>query len=269
MAQEGWIQRVRARWIEIWRFRDLLSLLVARDVKLRYRGTVLGFVWCLLNPLLMTLVLTLLFGVFFRGGAEPNYPLFVLIGYLVWSFHASAIFAAIGSITGNESLILKNNFPREILPLSVVLANTVNFLFTLPVLAAFMLVFGVPMSWSLLLLPVAVLLQVVFLTGLGFIFATLNVFYRDTNIIMESLMLAWFFLTPIFYKPASLFPEYERLLYLLNPPASLVAIYRDILYSGAIPDLTFLLRTAAQGLILLIVGWAVFQRFAPRFAEEL
>src|SRR5437016_1842936 len=101
------------RPMEVWRYRELLSLLVARDVKLRYRGTVLGFLWCLLNPLLMTAVMTLLFTVFSRGNATPNYPLFVLIGFLVWSFHANAIFGTIGSITGNDSLILKNYFPRE------------------------------------------------------------------------------------------------------------------------------------------------------------
>lgn len=247
----------------------MLTLLVARDVKLRYRGTILGFIWCLLNPLLMTLVLTLLFTVFSRGATQPHYPLFVLIGFLVWSFHANAIFAAINSITSNDALILKNYFPREILPLSVVLANAVNFLLTLPILAAFLLFFGVPMGWSLVLLPVAVLLQIVFLAGFGFLFATVNVFFRDTGIIMESLMLAWFFLTPIFYQPADLFPEYQRLMYILNPPASMVAIYRDILYSSAVPDPAFLLRTGGQAVALLAVGWFVFQRFANRFAEEL
>lgn len=266
---EGWLQGMLTRGIEIWRYRDLLALLVARDVKLRYRGTILGFLWCLLSPLLMTLVLTLLFTVFSRGSTQPHYPLFVLIGFLVWSFHANAIFGAIGSITGNDALILKNHFPREILPLSVVLANAVNFLFTLPVLAAFLLFFGVPLGWAMLFLPIAVIIQVVFLIGFAFIFATLNVFYRDTGIIMESLMLAWFFLTPIFYQPADLFPEYQRLMYILNPPASVVAIYRDILYSSALPDPAFLLRTALQSLLFLAAGGAVFQRFASRFAEEL
>lgn len=266
---EGWLRGMLTRWIEIWRYRDLLALIVARDVKLRYRGTVLGFVWCLLSPLLMTIVLTLLFTVFSRANTAPNYPLFVLIGFLVWSFHANAVFGAIASITGNDSLLLKNYFPREILPIAAVLANAVNFLFTLPVLAAFLFIFGVPLGWALLLLPVAVLLQIIFLTGFAFIFATLNVFYRDTGVIMESLMLAWFFLTPIFYQPADLFPEYQRLMYVLNPPASLVAIYRDILFSSSVPDPAFLLRTAVQSVVLLGVGWAVFQRFANRFAEEL
>lgn len=217
----------------------------------------------------MTLIFTLLFTVFMRNPAIERFPVFALIGILAWNLHATAILGAIQSITANNNLLAKTYFPRELLPLSVVLSNGVNFLFALPVLVCFLLVFGTSLGWSLLLLPAAVLLQLVFLAGFALLVSTVNVFYRDTGIILESLMLAWFFLTPVFYRPQDLFPEWQRLLYIFNPAASIVAIYRDILYTGGGPDPAFFLRSAAQAILLLVVGWGVFERFADRFVEEL
>lgn len=254
---------------EVWAYRELLASLVARDVKLRYRGTVFGFLWCLLNPLAMTLIFTLLFTVFMPNSTIPRFPVFALIGVLAWNFHAASIMGAILSITSNSALLAKTYFPRELLPLSVVLSNGVNFLFALPVLVAFLLIFGVGVGWSIVLFPAAVLIQVLFLAGFALILATLNVFYRDTGIILESLLLAWFFLTPIFYRPEDLFPEWQRLMYIVNPVASLVAIYRDILYSKALPDILFVARALSEAVGLFALGWVLFQRFADRFVEEL
>ncbi len=265
----NWIEAARASLVDLWRYRDLLVNFVIRDVRLRYQGTMFGFLWCLLSPLLLTLIFTLLFTVFMSSASIRNFPLFALIGLLAWNFHATAVGGAIQSITANSALLTKTHFPRELLPLSIVLANAVNFLFTLPILLGFMVFFQLPFTSALILFPVALLIQVAFLTGFALIFSTLNVFFRDTGIIMESLMLAWFFLTPIFYQPSDLFPEYQRLLYLVNPVASVVAIYRDILYFSSMPDPAFLLRTAAQALALMVLGWAVFSRFSDRFVEEL
>jgi ABC-type polysaccharide/polyol phosphate export permease len=120
-----------------------------------------------------------------------------------------------------------------------------------------------------LLLPAAFLLQVVFLVGVGLLMAALNVFYRDTGVIADTLMLAWFFMTPVFYDPSDLFPDWQRILYIVNPIASIIAIYREILYSGAFPEPAFVLRTAGQVVLLLVIGWTVFQRVSDRFVEEL
>lgn len=266
---QRWPAEALSRPAEIWRYRDLLSSLVWRDVKLRYRGTVFGFVWCLLNPLLMTLIFTLLFTVFMSSNTIPHFPAFALIGVLVWNFHATSILGAIQSVTGNGALLSKTYFPREILPLSAVLSSSVNFLLTLPVLLVFLFLSGIAFEWSLLLFPVAFAVQLTFLCGFSLFLSTLNVFYRDTGIIMETLMLAWFFLTPVFYLPQNLFPEWQRALYLVNPAASVLAIYRDALYSGSFPDPLFLVRSTVQALAFLAVGSVVFQRFADRFVEEL
>ena len=257
------------RPLELWDYRYLLANLVARDVKLRYRGTVFGFLWCLLNPLLMTGIFTLLFTVFMPGNTIPHFPVFALIGVMVWNFHATSILSAVQSVTANGALLSKAYFPREILPLAVVLSNSVNFLFTLPVLIGFLFLFQIGLGWSLLLLPVVLATQIIFLAGFSLLFSTLNVFYRDTGIIMESLMLAWFFLTPVFYLPQDLFPEWQRLLYVVNPVASVLASYRDVFYSSAPPDPLFLIRSGAQALLFLVVGLLVFERYADRFVEEL
>ncbi|MBI4213688.1 MAG: ABC transporter permease [Chloroflexi bacterium] len=265
----NWFGSFLKRPAELYRYRELLGNQVARDLKARYRGTALGFFWCLLNPLLTTAILTLLFTVLMRGASIPNFAAFALIGVLAWNWHATALVAGINSITSQSNLMAKAYFPREVLPLSAVLSNGLNFLFALPTAIVLLVFSGVPIGWALLLLPFVFVIQAALSAGFALLLATANVFYRDTSIIMESLLLAWFFLTPIFYRPQDLFPQYERLMYILNPVASVIAMYRDLLYSGSVPDPLFVLRSGAQALVLLLVGWALFARFADRFVEEL
>ncbi len=264
-----WLSSILSRPAELYRYREFLRNQVARDLKARYRGTAFGFFWCLLNPLLTTSILTLLFTVFMRGASIPNFAAFALLGVLAWNWHSTALVAGISSITSQGNLMVKSYFPREVLPLSAVLSNGLNFLFALPTVIVLLLLAGVQPGWGILLLPLIFLIQIALSSGFVFLLATANVFYRDTSVVMESLLLAWFFLTPIFYRPQDLFPEYERLMYILNPVASLIAAYRDILYSASAPDLLFILRSAAQAIILLLVGWAVFARFSDRFVEEI
>jgi ABC-type polysaccharide/polyol phosphate export permease len=178
----------------------------------------------------------------------------------------------------NAPLIKKVYFPREVLPLSMILANLVNFSIALIVLFGMIFVFGIPLTIWALYLPVVILIQIIFTLGVGLFLATVNVFYRDTQQIMDVLMLAWFFVTPIFY-PIDILPRnYEllgfnldvrRMAYILNPMASLISTYRDILYKGAPPGLDFLARTAVTAGVTLIIGWVIFNRNSWRFAEEL
>ena len=263
---------------ELWQFRELILNLVARDLKVRYKSSVLGIAWSWLNPLLMMVVYTVLFTVFLRYDEIQHYPVFVLCGLLPWQFFNDSVVQATGSIVGNAHLIKKVYFPREALPISIVLSNLVNFLIALPVFFALALAFGVPPTVWGLLLPVTILIQVAFTIGLTLILATLNVFYRDTQIILGVIMLAWFLLTPVFYPIHSVPQEVSVLgitfnaqlwLRRLNPVASFIASYRDLLYRGAPTGLDFLLRTAATALIVLVVGYLVFLRYSPRFGEEV
>ena len=265
------------RLVELYHYRELIKNLVIRDLKVRYKNSVLGILWSLLNPLLMTLVFTIVFSLMLRSDI-PKYPVFFMCGYLPWSFLSESIMGGTNSIVDNAHLIKKVYFPREVLPLSNVLSGLINFLLAMIVLFGMILVFGVDLTGSVLVLPVVITAQVLFSLGLVFFLSTANVFYRDTQHIMQVAMQAWFFLTPIFY-PIDIIPESATMLGMsvnlqlwvrrLNPMASLVASYRDILYSGAVPGLDFLLRTVITCIAVFISGYLVFCRFSKVFGEEV
>ena len=253
----------------LWRYRELLYSLVARDLQVRYKSSVLGFLWCLINPLLMMAVFTLVFTILMGNRSIENFPLFVLIGVLAWNLNATAVMGALGSVVNNANLVMKVNFPRELLPLSAVLSNTVNLLFSLVALLAMMTVFRVGLTPWVLLFPVVLLGQVCFMSGLGLALSAIQVYFRDTGIIMETLLLAWFFLTPVFYRMEDLFPAYARWMYWLNPMASYISSYRLIFYSGGDLGLDFLLRSLVTSLVVLLVGYLVFVRLSKGFGEVL
>ncbi len=272
-----WRQRVSliASLRELCRYRDLVLNLVLRDLKARYKNSVLGFLWTLLNPLGMMLVFTAVFTLILPSRID-RYPIFLLCGLLPWNFFSAGVMVGINSITGNAHLVKKVYFPREVLPISSVLANLVNFLLGLLVLFAVLLAFRSPLSPWLWLLPFVILIQTCFVLGIALMLSTVNVFYRDTNMIMDVVMLAWFFLTPVVYPITALPAHYQvwgitlnvhRLMYILNPMASLIAAYRDLLYWGYRTDLDFLLRTAVTSLIILFVGYRFFLHFRDRFGE--
>jgi ABC-type polysaccharide/polyol phosphate export permease len=268
---------VLSRLAELLQYRELIKNLVARDLKVRYRHSVLGFLWCLGNPLLMTLVFTVVFTVLLRNNI-PKFPVFLLCALLPWNFFSAAVVGAINSVVGNEALINKVYFPREILPIAVVLSNLVNFLLASVVLFGMLLVFRTPLTLALLFLPLVIIVQVAFTLGVGFFLASLNVFFRDTAIIMEAVLLAWFFLTPVFY-PIEVLPQHypllgldldvRRLMYIVNPMASLAASYRDVLYSGVLPGLDFFARTAVTACAVLALGYLFFTRTSRAFGEAM
>lgn len=254
--------------LELLRYRELLRNLVARDLKVRYRNSVLGFVWCLLNPLLMMAVFTVVFTVLMKSGI-PNYPVFILVGILAWNFHTTAVMGGINSIVHNSGLVMKVYFPREVLPLSAVFSNAVNFVLALIALFAMIFLFRIQLSMSLLFLPAILLVQVVFASGIALFLAALTVFYRDVEIVTETILTAWFFLTPIIYRMDDLFPAYSRIMYILNPMASIVEAYRNVLYSGGTPGLDFLVRTLVTSLLILVIGYLFFRHSSKRFGEAL
>jgi lipopolysaccharide transport system permease protein len=263
---------------ELWRYRPLIRNLVVSEVKARYKNSILGFVWSLLNPLGMMLVFTVIFGVLWPNQQIEKFPIFLLCGLLPWNFFAASVTSSMTSIVAHGNLVKKVYFPREVLPIAAVLAQLVNFLLAFLVLFVALLVFRSNFSPWLWLLPVIVLIQTAFTVGMGLFLSTLHVFYRDTQMVMEVLMLAWFFLTPIFYTVSQLPATYpvwgveldvHRLFYILNPMASLINVYRDLLYNGYRTDLDFFIRTAATALVVLGFGYWFFARYSDRFGEEV
>jgi lipopolysaccharide transport system permease protein len=267
---------------ELLRFRDLVRNLVARDLKVRYKNSALGILWSWLNPLFMMVVYTIVFKVMQPAGRDgipaTQFPAFILVALLPWNFFASAVTGSVNAIVDNANLVKKVYFPREILPLSIVLSNLINFGISLIVLFPMLFVFRVHLTPWALLLPMVILLQLCFITGVAFLVSTLNVFYRDTKVVMEVAMMAWFFVTPIFY-PIDILPRSREILGLtvnihrwtriLNPMASLVAAYRDVLFYGRRVGTDFLARTALTALAVLIIGYLIFLHYSRVFGEEV
>ncbi len=277
-------RRIGERLAELWDFRHLIGNLVRRDLKVRYKNSVLGFFWSLVSPLLMMLVFWVVFSVFL-GSPIRGFHAFVLVALLPWNWFSVSVAGGTRSIVGNSALINKVYFPREILPISVVLSELVNFLLALPVLMIILYLSGIPPTAHALWLPVIILIQAAFTVGIVLVLSTANVFYRDTSVILDVVLLAWFFLTPIIYDVEKLretilhFGSFsisaERLTYIINPMASLIANYRVILYGSLAvqypgePALNFLARTAVTAALMLVFGYWIFTRHSGRFGEEV
>jgi lipopolysaccharide transport system permease protein len=273
------IERLR----EVAAYRELLRNLVVRDLKVRYRNSFFGFLWALGNPLLMMAVFTVVFTVLWPQEVA-HYPVFILAGLLPWNFFSSSVMGSIVSITGNAHLIKKVYFPREILPTSIVCSNLVNFCLALIAFFLVLLLFRLKLTGWILLLPVVIAAQTVFTLGVAFFLAAINVIYRDTEVIMDVIIMALFFLTPVFY-PIERLPQtfsffgidvpVQRLMYILNPMASLIASYRSILYGSYTggppgpPALDFFLRTALTSVVFFALGYLLFARRSRQFGEEV
>lgn len=249
------------------RYVELIKNLTVKEFKLRYRNSVLGFVWSLLNPLAMLLILMLVFSTLLRSSIE-NFPLFILPALLVWRFFSIGTSMSLWSVIGNAPLVTKVYFPRWMLVVSSNLANligsTLEFLVLFPLLVAF----GMRLSALILFLPAILAVEFILIGGASLPLAALNVYYRDIYQIWEIALQAGFFLCPILYS-SNLIPSRYLTLYSLNPMTGIIESVRKILYHGTLPSIWDLLTPLLGGLLLLIVGYWIFMRLEPRFAEEI
>lgn len=248
--------------VELFNYRALLRYLVILDLKVRYRGSVLGFLWTLLNPLLLMIVLS---AVFSRIGriSEENYALFLLSALMTWGFFSQSVERSLGSIIQNRALIQKIYLPKIVFPVSIVLSNLVNLIFFLVAYLLIAVVIYRVYPTTFLLLPVVVMLF--FLSaGAAMLMCTLNVFFRDFTHLTSVLLRALFYLTPIIY-PASLFGPKGQLLLRLNPAYYPVAIGRDVLYYGRISSLEDWGIGFAAAVLVFVVGLLVFTSTQRRF----
>jgi lipopolysaccharide transport system permease protein len=252
---------------------ELLKNLVIKELKVRYKNSVFGFLWALLNPLLMMIVFTIVFTQIQKIKTDEYYPLFLLCGYLPWIFFQNSLSESTTSIVSNSSLINKVYFPRELFPISKILSSLVNFLLGLTVLIPFLIYFGTKLSYTILFLPLLILFQVLFTIGIALIFASINVYFRDVGNLIEILMLTWLFLTPIWYPIKLVLNGAGKyiLFYLLNPMACFVVLYREILLSRN-PD--FVVNYAISVILLsttiiFFAGYYIFYKLEPGFAKEI
>lgn len=256
---------MRANLAALWRYRDLLRNLVARDLSVKYKGSVLGFAWSLLHPLIMAAVYTVAFRYILSIQVE-RFPVFLLSGLLPWMFFAGAVSQATGAVADNGTLVRKVAFPRVMLPLGAIGSHFVQFLLMFAVVVPLALVLGVRASTALLALVPVVLLQLAFIAGVALITATAYVYFRDVRHLLEVLLQIWFWVTPVVYS-LTLVPAAYRPWILANPMALFVTTYQSIVLEGTWPTLARIATLAAVALASSAIGWAVFSHHQRRFAE--
>lgn len=253
---------------ELLAYRELIRQIVARDLKVRYKRSMLGFLWALLEPLTLMLIFTVVFAFIIRIQVE-HYPVFLLSGLLAWNFLSTSIAHASTSILAHPGLIKKIYFPREVFPVATVLARLVNFLLSLSLLFPLLVAFGIwPHPLALLAFPLVFAIQLAFVIGLALTVSALNTLYRDVGFILEFVLMGWFYLSPVLY-PLSLVPPALHPFYMLNPMAILITAYREILLQGQLPSPGSLALAAAMAGAMLLAGLSVFRRLEPRYAEIL
>ena len=250
---------------DCYAYRALIANLTSRQVNARYRGSVLGFLWTVLNPLLLMAVYSLVFTVYARMDME-NYGAFVFTGLLPWLWFVSSLSEGAGAIVGNGSLITKAMFPPEVLPLVSVLANLLHFLFALPVLFVVLAIAGIPPSPSIVVLPLLLALQTIIMLGFVFLLAALNAQFRDVQHLLQNLLTFWFFLCPVLY-PVSNVPAKLRAFHSFNFMGELVVAYQDVLFHRHFPDWRSLAGIAVVAVALLFLGEWRFRRVRDSFAE--
>jgi lipopolysaccharide transport system permease protein len=267
-ATSGW-RPLEAR--EVWRYRELLWFLAQRDLKVRYKQTLLGIAWAVLQPVLSMVVLALFFGRL--GGLENRvhglpYPVFVLSGLLVWQLFAQSLTALANSLVSNQALITKVYFPRLILPLSATITSIVDFALGLLVLLALMAWHGLVPPATSALVPALVVLALLASLAMGLGIAALNVEYRDARHALPFLVQLWMFATPVAY-PSSVVPEQWRTLYGLNPVAALVDAFRWAVLGQPAPSLGMLVTATSTTLLMLVLALVYFRRTERGFADVI
>ncbi len=258
----------------LYRHRQLIAALTARDLKARYRGSILGFFWSLANPLMLLGVYTLVFTVFFpQRIVEGPYPLFLFAGILPWTFFSAAVLESTTSISSNAGLIKKVMFPAEALPLVVVSSHLVHFALAMPVLlvatGAFAIAGKITMHGTMVLVPLLMIVQTLFVAGIAMTVASASVLFRDLRDIITNLMQLGFFITPIIYLIDNIASRPLRALLRLNPMTPFVVSYQDILFFGHLPGLSDALLMIAYALASLALGFTVFERLRDVLAEAI
>lgn len=252
---------------EIYKFRHMLVTLVKQDINGRYKGSFLGFLWTLLNPLLMLLVYSLVFQFIFKNNIA-HYPIYLFICLMPWNTFANSISNGTTCVSNNASILKKVYFPREILPLSVVISNTIQYFFSLAIIIIALLISGVGLSWYALFLPLIVLVQAIFTLGIVFILSATNVYVRDVQYIMNPIMMIWMYACPILYS-ITMVPERFLHIYKLNPMVSIMQEYQNILYSKTMINFANLGKVFLISIVILVIGYKIFNKLQKRFAEEV
>lgn len=257
---------------EIYEYRHMIISLVKKDLRGRYKGSVLGFLWTFINPLLQLVVFTIVFSIIMRAGYEQYY-LFLFVALVPWMFFASSVQDGSTSILREKDMVKKIYFPREVLPIATVTSGFVNMLLTFIVIFAVILVSGRGINLlAVLFLPVVMIVEYIFCLGCALIVASLTVYLRDLQYMLGIVVMALQYLTPVMYGvdmvENSGVPEWGKVIFNLNPLTPIINIYREILYYGNVPDIADLLFALIIGVLFIIIGAVLFRKLQKGFAEN-
>jgi lipopolysaccharide transport system permease protein len=254
---------------ELWRYRELLYFFVWRDIKVRYKQTVLGGLWAIIQPVAATLLFTVVFGRLGGLAKQVNgsYALFVYVGLSLWTFYANAVSLAANSLVGSSHLIAKVYFPRLLIPIASILSGLVDFAVAFAFLLVLMVVYRVPPAPQIILMPFFVLGTMVVAAGAGVLFSALIVSYRDFRYVITFVVQLWLYATPVLYT-MDIIPARWRLLYAINPMAGMVAGFRASVLGGPFPSDVVLVSLVAT-VLLLVVGLRYFTAVERRFADVI
>lgn len=253
---------------EIYAYREMIISLVRRELRGRYKGSVLGFLWTFVNPLLQLLVYTLVFSNIIRMGIDKYY-LFLFVGLIPWIFFQSSLTSGSSCILNQKDMVKKIYFPREVLPIAHVTTNFVNMLLCFIVIFIVLAFSGVkPNFIAILYLPIIMIVEYILSLGIALLASSITVYFRDLEHILGIIGMAWQFLTPIMY-PIEIVPENLMPIFMANPMTPIIVAYRDILYYSKTPQLGTLFHAFILGIFMLLIGHFVFDKLQKHFAEEL
>lgn len=253
---------------ELWNYREMINNLVKRDLKSRYKGSALGFLWMFLNPLLQLFVYNIAFSIIMKTDIEKFY-LFLFVALVPWIFFSTCLSSGTTVIYAQQDMVKKIYFPREVLPIAFTTSQLINMLLSFIVIFIVVFCSGVKIeAMAFLYLPVIILIEFILALGITLLVSALNVYFRDLEHIMSIISMAWMYLTPVLYS-VDMVPEKFRSLFYLNPMTTITIAYRDILYYGRAPKMDTLINAAILGIVILFIGEFIFSKLQRYFAEEL
>ncbi len=247
---------------ELYRYKELLRNLISRDIKKRYKRSTLGFLWVMLDPLLIMLVFYIIFAGIF-GRAVGNYTAYVISGITMWQLFAQGTKVASTAFISNRSLINKLYLPKSIFPVSVVASSLVHFVFSLVPLFVIIIISGTALSYDVIFLPFVVFLIFMFSLGISLAISTLAVFYQDVIYIYNVMLLAWMYLSAIFY-PVSILPDKYQVLMSFNPVYHYISLFRACLYDAAMPKTEHIIWGTVFALVSFLIGWGIYHKNKDR-----
>jgi ABC-type polysaccharide/polyol phosphate export permease len=261
------MQNISQEAREIFRYRELLRNLVLRDIKTRYKRSAIGFLWVMLDPLLMLLIFYVVFSQFF-GKSVAGYSTYVMSGITMWQFFSQGTKAASLAFVRNRTLISKVYLPKAIFPLSIVTSSLMHFIFSLVPLFIIILFSGTKLGFNLLLLPYVISIVFMFSLGVGLTVSTLAVFFHDVIFIFDVLLMGWMYLSAIFY-PITILPKKFQVLMSLNPLYDFISLFRGSLYDTSFLTAEHIIAATAFALLSLMIGWGIYYRNRDRIVFYL